>query len=213
MDKTTTIHITIDGEVTPSIVANLFLWHGLDWRDNVAEGSFVSPANRSWSSKRFSNLAKNGGISNTVRIPFSRSISIALSSEILYPDKSLGSDRSSLWCKRKDITESRIDLIFQPVCLRTDIVRGVEQLPVVLGDLQLPLVPSLRLRLYKNEGVVLGPNCFLTCDRIRSPQPGLCSLPVTARCALCLCHCPVCSLPVTARFQCRQRCHVNFGVT
>ena len=64
--------------------------------------------------------------------------------------------------------------------MRTDIVRGVEQLPVVLGDLQLPLVPSLRLRLYKNEGVVLGPNCFLTCDRICSPRARV----------LCLCHCP-----------------------
>lgn len=44
------------------------------------------------------------------------------------------------------------------------IVRGVENFPVVLGDLQLP--PNTRLRLYKNEGILLKKLEFLVLAQI-----------------------------------------------
>eukprot|EP00664_Eupelagonemidae_sp_cell27_P001541 gene1541-2563_t len=141
IDNTTAVHVWVDGERRPSIVANLFLWHGVDWREN--DPAAATPP---WSTRRFSNLGKAGGLSNTVRIPFGRSVRIAVSGRILRAPA--GSNASSLWY----------------------IVRGVEALPVVLGDLQLP--PPARLRLYAREDVVVGTQCFLTMAATPAPRHG-----------------------------------------
>jgi len=74
--------------------------------------------------------AKGGGIFHTYRIPFGNSIRITAT--LAYPADNV------FWF----------------------IVRGLEDMPVILGDLQLP--PSARLRLYKNENVTLQPYEYTT---------------------------------------------------
>ncbi|EDO40043.1 predicted protein [Nematostella vectensis] len=71
----------------------------------------------------------NGGIYNTIPIPFGKSFRVTAENN--------NTGNGYYWF----------------------IIRGVENYPVVLGDLVLP--PNARLRLYKNEGVTLKPFEFL----------------------------------------------------
>jgi D-arabinan exo alpha-(1,3)/(1,5)-arabinofuranosidase (non-reducing end) len=108
----TRFRIYVDGEAEPSIDYELFMGHGIGFGDPTAP----------WGTKRFGKNAIGGGVFNTYRIPFSKSIRITAepTSDVVGP------------------------LVFWFYC------RGITNAQVQLGDLQLP--SSARLKLYKNTG-------------------------------------------------------------
>jgi len=114
----------IDGEAAASIDFLLLKGHGIGFtyssENNVAN----------WGTKRIAQNAAQGGLFNTYRVPFGKSIKITCTPT--------PSSSGTFWY----------------------IVRGVENFPIVLGDLQLPT--NTRLKLYKNENVTLTPLEFIT---------------------------------------------------
>lgn len=127
MNEQTRIRIYVDGEADASIDFMLFLGHGI----GGAESDEVQ--NIPWGTRRIAHAA-DGGIYNTYRIPFSKSINITAT----HPKG------GAFWY----------------------IVRGVENYPLVLGDLMLPA--DTKLKLYKNVDVELNPQQFLTVANISS---------------------------------------------
>eukprot|EP00483_Globobulimina_turgida_P001716 UN01718 len=125
-DERTIVKYYIDGDTTPTIEFQLFIAHGIGF--TAAEANKDVP----WGTKRIGHNAQNGGLYNTYRIPFQKSINIT-------------------------ITNAK-------TCVFWYIVRGVLNYPVIIGDLLLPA--NTRLRLYKQENVVLQPYDFITMANI-----------------------------------------------
>jgi len=116
----TRVRIYIDGETQASIDYQLYLAHGIGFGDdNTWQGSDITGKN-----------AHGGGLYNTYRIPFVKSIKITAT--LAYPAD------NTFWF----------------------IVRGLENMPVIIGDIQLPF--GTRLKLYKNENVTVAPLQFTT---------------------------------------------------
>ena len=120
MNQNARIRIYIDGEEDASLDFNLFIAHGLGFPESE------ELKNIPWGTKRIAHTA-NGGIYNTIRIPFSKSFRVTATTQ----------NSGMMWY----------------------IIRGVENYPVVLGDLVLP--SHTRLRLYKNENFLLKPLDFM----------------------------------------------------
>lgn len=132
MNQDTRIRIYIDGEMEASLDFNLFLAHGLGFPERDDLGNIP------WGTRRIAHSA-DGGIYNTIRIPFSKSFRVTATDP----------DSSSFWY----------------------IIRGVENYPVVLGDLILP--PHTKLRLYKNEDVYMKPMEFLRLAQVKNSAGAL----------------------------------------
>jgi len=118
----TRIRIYIDEETQPSLDFTLFLAHGI--------GSHHDQ-NVPWGTKRIAHTAHSGGVYNTYRIPFGKSIKIT----------------GTLARQTKD------NQVFWFIC------RGVTNYPVIIGDLQLPA--TARLHLYKNLNITVQPLNYL----------------------------------------------------
>lgn len=121
MNENMTICIYIDGETNPSLEFQLLLAHGIGFTEKDEE-QYIP-----WGTARIAHAA-DGGIYNTYRIPFMKSITVTASHPV----------GGRFWY----------------------IIRGVENYPLIIGGLLLP--QTARLRLYKNEDVVLQPLQFLT---------------------------------------------------
>ena len=132
MNQDTRIRIYIDGEMEASLDFNLFLAHGLGF----AESDDLR--NIPWGTRRIAHAA-DGGIYNTIRIPFSKSFRVTATDP----------DSDYFWY----------------------FIRGVENYPVVLGDLILP--PHTKLKLYKHEDVHLKPLEFLRLAQVNNSAGAL----------------------------------------
>lgn len=120
MDEDTRIRIYIDDEPEASLDFQLFLAHGIGFHEEN------ELPNIPWGTRRLAHTA-NGGIYNTFRIPFGKSVRVTATRPTF----------GQFWY----------------------IIRGVENYPLVLGDLVLP--SHAKLRLYKNLKVVMKPFEFL----------------------------------------------------
>ncbi len=127
MNSNTTIRIYIDDEETASLDFQLLLAHGIGFTESL-EKPYIP-----WGTRRIAHAA-DGGIYNTFRIPFSKSVRVTATHPV----------GGTFWY----------------------IIRGVENYPLILGDLQLP--STTRLRLYKNVGVKLVPLQFLPLANVSS---------------------------------------------
>lgn len=107
----TRLRVFVDGETTPSIDMELGLGHGIGFDDKTAP----------WGGERLGTTSHPGGLYNTIRIPFGRSIRVTAQRPPEAPAK------SPFWW----------------------IIRGTENLPVALGGVTLPA--TARLKLYKLE--------------------------------------------------------------
>ena len=125
MDERMRIRIYVDGESEASIDFLLLLGHGVGYTE-AEEVQYVP-----WGTRRVAHAA-DGGIYNTYRIPFSKSLKVTATHPV----------GGTFWY----------------------IIRGVENYPLVLGDLQLP--STSRLMLYKNVNVQLSPLQFITLANI-----------------------------------------------
>ncbi|XP_074624938.1 uncharacterized protein LOC141883379 [Acropora palmata] len=132
MDQNARIRIYIDGEVDASLDFNLFIAHGLGFPESD------ELKNIPWGTRRIAHTA-DGGIYNTIRIPFSKSFRVTATTQ----------SSGMMWY----------------------IIRGVENYPVVLGDLVLP--SHTRLRLYKNENFLLKPLDFMNLAYVKSSAGAL----------------------------------------
>jgi len=120
MDEDTRIRIYIDDEPEASLDFQLFLAHGVGFREENELPDIP------WGTRRLAHTA-DGGIYNTFRIPFGKSFRVTATRPTF----------GQFWY----------------------IIRGVENYPLVLGDLILP--SHARLRLYKNVKAVMKPYEFL----------------------------------------------------
>ena len=132
MNQNARIRIYIDGEVDASLDFNLFIAHGLGFPETD------DLKNIPWGTRRIAHTA-DGGIYNTIRIPFSKSFRVTATTQ----------SSGMMWY----------------------IIRGVENYPVVLGDLVLP--SHTRLRLYKNENFLLKPLDFMNLAYVKSSAGAL----------------------------------------
>ena len=123
-DENTIVRYYIDGDTEPTIEMNLLIGHGIGFTYADSNGDPDLP----WGTKRVGHNAKNGGLYNTYRIPFQKSINITI----------LNQKTATFWY----------------------IVRGVFNYPLIVGDLLLP--SNTKLRLYKQENVLLQPYDFIT---------------------------------------------------
>lgn len=110
----TIVNYYMDGSVTPTISVNLMTMHGM---------GYYNQTQKPWGTKRIGFLAENGGLYNTIRFPFQKSI--------------------------------RITFLTKGDCIFWFIVRGVENYPIVIGDIQLP--SNAQLVLHKHENLTLKP--------------------------------------------------------
>ena len=104
----------IDGSETVSISANLMMLHGM---------GFYNHTQKPWGTKRIGFLAEDGGLYNTIRFPFQKSIRMTLTT----------ATNAVYWF----------------------IVRGVENYPIIIGDMQLP--SNAQLVLHKYEKFLMKP--------------------------------------------------------
>jgi len=131
----------IDGETEAS----------LKFTPNEAAGIGISPDSNEntdqspWGINEFGHTASGGGIYSTVRIPFSKSIRVTI--EMSAEDSAMGN--AIFWF----------------------IIRGIENYPIILGDLQLP--SPVRLRLYRNINMSLPMNSFYTVANITGTSGAL----------------------------------------
>ena len=121
LNNNTIVRYYIDGDRDPTIETNLYMLHGIGFYD--ASSTKIPP----WGTKRIGRTAINGGLYNTIEIPFQKSIRIAFVSKT----------NGSWWY----------------------IVRGVENYPVVVGQLKLP--HNAKLVLHKLEHIVLSPLSYI----------------------------------------------------
>ena len=110
----TIVNYYIDGSLTPTISVNAMMMHGM---------GYYNKTQKPWGTKRIGFLAEDGGLYNTIRFPFQKSI--------------------------------RITFLTTGDCVYWFIVRGVENYPVVTGDMQLP--SNAQLVLKKHEKLILSP--------------------------------------------------------
>lgn len=135
----TRVRIYIDGETTASIDYQLYLAHGIGFGDDSAwQSSFITGKN-----------AHGGGLYNTYRIPFGKSIRITAA------------------------------LAYEADNVFWFIIRGLENMPVIIGDLQLPA--GTRLKLYKNENVTLEPLQYTTLAASNSTAGALFQVTIEAQ--------------------------------
>ena len=132
MNQNARIRIYIDGEMDASLDFNLFIAHGLGFPESD------DLKNIPWGTRRIAHTA-DGGIYNTIRIPFSKSFRVTATTQ----------SSGYMWY----------------------IIRGVENYPLVLGDLVLP--SHTRLRLYKNENFRLKPLDFMNLAYVKSSAGAL----------------------------------------
>jgi hypothetical protein len=118
-----TISLFIDGETDASVAVSAL---ELGWTSEFASRPSVFPSGamydnsgRGWGNEYFGHTAVSGGTYSTLRIPFSRSLSV-----VIQPAPGT-------------TTESRYWFD----------VRGVEALPIILGELELP--PAARLKIHR----------------------------------------------------------------
>eukprot|EP01084_Bolivina_argentea_P116702 207302_1 len=130
-NENTTLRVYVDDDYITnksSIECKLYMCHSIGFIGNKQhEGQYVP-----WSTKRIGHQAFDGGLYNTIRIPFGKQIRITL----------WQNTAATFWF----------------------MARGVLNYPLVLGDLLLPA--NSRLRLYKNEDVLLQPYEMLTLANI-----------------------------------------------
>ena len=125
----TRIRVYVDGEKTPSIDMELGMGHGVGFADS--EGP--------WGSSRMGKTGNAGGLYNTYRIPYGRSIRVTAQRSQASPDG------DPFWW----------------------IVRGTDGLRVVLGDVRLP--ERARLKLYKINDYTAKPLEELTMCDVKGP--------------------------------------------
>lgn len=77
----TNIQVYVDGEETPSIEMEMYLGHGIGFKDQHAP----------WGTERMGNIGGHSGIYNTYKIPFTKSIKITA---ILTPE---GKENENFW--------------------------------------------------------------------------------------------------------------------
>jgi hypothetical protein len=111
----------VDGEAAPSINMTLLELANVGRFSPDGQGRSGQPPAEPWGVGLFGHTAQHGGVYSTVRIPFAASVRVTIESGVTHPPGGHG----TFWI----------------------IVRGVESMPVVLGDLILP--PAARLRLYR----------------------------------------------------------------
>ena len=117
---------------------NLYMGHGIgfvkehnEWKklrkDDYERNSawYTKPEDPAvpWGKKRIGHLASGGGLYNTYRVPFQKSIKISF----------VPKGRGAFWF----------------------FVRGVENYPIIIGDIELP--KDAKLKLYKLENVTMQP--------------------------------------------------------
>ena len=71
-NEDTIVRYYIDGEKKPTIEARVLLMHGIG--SSWDEASKDTP----WGNKRFGHNAANGGLWNTIRIPFKKSLNVTI---------------------------------------------------------------------------------------------------------------------------------------
>lgn len=108
------IRVYVDGEAKASIAMELFLGHGIGFKDGHAP----------WGTEVMGNMGGTSGIYNTYKIPFSENVRITAQ---LAPGADVSEKEPTFWW----------------------IIRGTENLPVVVGGVRLP--DHARLKLYKLE--------------------------------------------------------------
>ncbi len=139
MNEQTIIRIYIDGEQQASLQFMLLLAHGVGF-DEKSESAYIP-----WGTKRIAHAA-DGGIYNTYRIPFSKSVKVTAE----HPNG------GAFWY----------------------IIRGVDNYPIILGDLILP--KDTRLYVYKNENKELTPLEFITLANITGTAGALFQVTIAA---------------------------------
>eukprot|EP00794_Sanderia_malayensis_P017318 gene17318-19051_t len=135
-DENSRVLIYVDGETTPSINMNLYMGHGIGFvkkPTKVPNPDYIDndklwmtkdeDPGVPWGGKRIGHLASGGGLYNTYRIPFEKSIKITVI--------------------------STVDDVYWYI------VRGVENYPVIIGDVELPA--SAKLKLYALDKVKIKP--------------------------------------------------------
>ena len=140
----TIVRYYIDGDTSPTIEMNLYVGHGIGFvsstnMNNQSKMEVDAMENFNmkerfedngedstvpWGTKRIGHLAKGGGLYNTFRIPFAKSIRITFVST---------KGQGYYWF----------------------IVRGSENYPIVIGDIELP--KTAKLKLHKIEEMTIYP--------------------------------------------------------
>jgi len=125
----TKVRVYVDNEELPSIDMEMYLGHGIGFKDRGAP----------WGTERMGNIGGHSGIYNTYKIPFQKNIRITA---IL--DEG-GKENANFWW----------------------IIRGTENLPVVISGVSLP--DHTKLKLHKLENYIADPlEEFTLCDVLGS---------------------------------------------
>lgn len=155
----TIVRYFIDGDKKPTIEMNLYVGHGIGFvsssdgfnqssedmdkfklkerfqksKDQESNRQFHEglggDSTVPWGTRRIGHLAKGGGLYNTIRMPFQKSIRITFTSTV---------DQGYYWY----------------------IIRGSENYPLIIGDLELP--KTAKLKLYKLEDLTIFPLQYVT---------------------------------------------------
>jgi D-arabinan exo alpha-(1,3)/(1,5)-arabinofuranosidase (non-reducing end) len=125
-DNNTRVRYYFDGETVPSLDFMLYMAHGLGF--DPAKMNTITP----WGTKRIGQTATKGGLYNTYRIPFQKSVRVTVENP----------SNGTYWY----------------------ILRGVEDYPVIIGDLELP--STARLQLFKTDNVLLKPLEYITIGNV-----------------------------------------------
>jgi len=135
----------IDGEVTPSISVTLLELAWVGRQGALGNQPPTDNHGAPWGVNLFGHTAKSGGVSSTLRIPFGTHLRVTIRAP------ASAKAQSVYWM----------------------IVRGVEQYPVVLGDLQLPA--SARLKTYRIQDKVMAHLEFIHLANISADTSGECN--------------------------------------
>ncbi|MEA3479290.1 MAG: hypothetical protein U9R60_13970, partial [Bacteroidota bacterium] len=114
------IRVYVDGEEQASIEMELFLGHGIGFKDNYAP----------WGTELVGNMGRTSGIYNSYKIPFSEKIRISAQ---LAPGADVSEREPTFWW----------------------IIRGTENLPIVINGVRLP--DDAKLKLHKLENYTAEP--------------------------------------------------------
>ena len=139
------ISFYIDGEATPSLSMTLLELAGeahFNKAGDNAQGGDTMPDGSPWGIALMGRTAKSGAVYSTVRIPFGKSFR----STIRAPESAQGT--STYWF----------------------VIRGLENHPVILGDLELPA--EARLRLYRTAPTPVADKQLVTIANVSSGTAG-----------------------------------------
>jgi len=114
------LRVYVDGEVQASIEMELFLGHGIGFKDSHAP----------WGTELIGNMGRTSGIYNSYKIPFSENIRI-----------------SAQLAQSADVSEREPTFWW--------IIRGTENLPLIINGVRLP--DEARLKLHKLENYTAEP--------------------------------------------------------